>query len=69
MPSPHRKYYLMIVQYEKGDQWCVEFGDYDRETVSDQLENEWENFFKSKIRSVSNDRQETIDEFIKQLNK
>ena len=45
-----KSYHLLVVQYEKGDLWSIDFGDYDRETVV--FEKECLSCYKSKIIKV-----------------
>lgn len=64
-----RSYYTMIVK-EKGEKWSPQFGDYDKEVVEQEIEDDkhnWPKGTKFKIIKTSA-KQEDIDSYISKLN-
>jgi hypothetical protein len=44
-----KPFYSLLVKFEKGQPWSVQFGDYDRETVEDEAEDSYSDTFKTRI--------------------
>jgi hypothetical protein len=44
-----KQYYSIVVQFEKGDSFSVQFGDYDREVVAQEVEDSYADCYKTKI--------------------
>jgi hypothetical protein len=66
-----RTYYTLAVQWEKGDRYSPEFGDYDLEVVNDEREDIAYSYdLKSKqIKVIKTDgSQSSIDQAIAKLN-
>ena len=56
-----KAYYILAVQYEKGDLWAVDFGDYSKDVVIQEKEDTQHNVYKSKvIKTVDNYNYVTI---------
>lgn len=60
-----KKYYSLLTLVD--DNWCIQFGDYDREVVEDERDEYKENGETTKI-IVTNDDQASINEKVVQLN-
>ena len=77
-PRPEKKqgsrtagtpYFVMVVKYEPGDPWAVEFGDYDKGTVKEELrEYGYYNKADAKMITVPSDDQASIDRAVAELN-
>lgn len=42
-------FYSLLVKFERGEPWSVQFGDYDRETVEAEIEDSYSDAFKTRI--------------------
>ena len=64
-----RKYFTLLVKSDPRGAWCPEFGDYDRETVKDEMNdiNGRDDVFACKI-ITTNDDQESIDRMVRNMN-
>lgn len=64
-----RAYYTMIVK-EAGEKWSAQFGDYDKEVVKQEVEDEKHNWEKgTKFRIIKTGaKQSDIDSYIEELN-
>ena len=67
-----KTYYTLAIQWEKGDRYSPEFGDYDLETVNDErddLLNSWYDLKPKQIKVIKTDCSlASIDEAISKLN-
>lgn len=67
-----RTYYTLAVQWEKGDRYCPEFGDYDLECVNDEREDMLNSYYDLKPKQIkvikTQDTQASIEEAIHNLN-
>lgn len=64
-----RTYWIVVVQYEEGGSWHLEFGDYSRGLCLDEAENMRDNFptCKTKVKKTKDDQQ-YIDKCVRDLN-
>lgn len=62
-----KKYYSIVVQWERGDSFSVQFGDYDRAVVEQECEDAYSDAYKTKI-IKSGDTTESISEAVNKLN-
>ena len=54
-----KTYYYLVVQYSKGDEWAIEFGDYDKDCVI--FEKEVTTAYKKRIvKCLDNDTFKTV---------
>ena len=60
-------YYSIAVQFEKGDKFSVQFGDYDREVVVQEVEDSYSDAHKVRI-VRSGDTTQEINSAISKLN-
>lgn len=65
--SANKQYYSIIVKFEKGDNWSVQFGDYDKKCCEDELEDSYGDCHKAKIIKTAPD-QESINAEVARLN-
>lgn len=63
-----KKYFVLFVKFEHDDDWSVEFGDYDRSVVVQEVEDSFMDCYNTKIDMLSDDKQSTIDERLGKLN-
>lgn len=67
-----KTYYTLAIQWEKGDRYSPEFGDFDLETVNDErddLLNSWYDLKPKQIKVIKTDcAQASIDQAIEKLN-
>jgi hypothetical protein len=67
-----RTYYTLAVQWERGDLYSQEFGDYDLECVNDEREDMLNSYYDLKPKQIkiikSDHSQSSIDEAISRLN-
>lgn len=62
-----KAYYTLLVQYEKGDQWSAAFGDYDRDVVEQEKEDDYGDAHKARIVRTG-DTQAAIDTEVTRMN-
>lgn len=63
------KYFSLIVAHKDDGVWSVQFGDYDREVVKDELEDEWKGVPGVRTRIITtNGTQAAIDAAVLELN-
>lgn len=67
-----KTYYTLAIQWNKGDIFSPEFGDYDLECVNDEREdylNSWHDLKAKQLKIIKTDgNQSSIDEAIAKLN-
>lgn len=63
-----KTYYVLYVQFEEGDKWTPEFGDYDCDAVEQEAEDNYNEVYNWKVAVLYDDQQQTIDEYTEQLN-
>lgn len=63
-----RRYHLLLVKYEPDSNWAVEFGDYDRKTVSDEMA-ELSGVHLKRLVTVDSDDQAAIDAYVDEFNR
>lgn len=65
-----KKYHVLLSRQSLGAPWEVEFGDYDKEVVKDELDSMLSKFKKInlKIITVNGDKQKDIDDAVSKLN-
>ena len=61
-------YYSLLVRFDEFDTWSIQFGDYDREVVQDELTEYEGNCFAVKIISTPDD-QASIDLVVDNMNR
>ena len=62
-----KRYYSVLVQWERGDDWSVQFGDYSRSVCVDEIEDSYSDAYKTKI-ITTDDKQSAIDAAVATLN-
>ena len=48
-----KAYYSLIARFEKSDSFSVQFGDYERETVAQEIEDSFDDCYQVKIISTA----------------
>lgn len=62
-----KNYHSIAVQWEKGDPYTLQFGDYDAEVVRQEAEDSYGDAYKVRIIHTG-DTTESINAFLKNLN-
>ena len=62
-----KRYFILAVRFEASDRYTAQFGDYDREVVAQEREDEYEEAYATRIISAPDDQQ-SIDAAIAKLN-
>lgn len=73
-----KQYHIVVSKTpEEGSKWCIQFGDYDKETAKEELQDmkdhvgdgcTWEKGTKFKLVNIKGDKQKDIDIALSQLN-
>jgi hypothetical protein len=64
-----RKYHTVLVKYVGDTQWCIHFGDYDKEVAQDELADVRDSYdVKAAKLITTGDKQEDIMAKVNQLN-
>ena len=62
-----KRYYTLAVRFEASDRYTAQSGDYNREVVAQERDDEYEEAYATKIISTQDDQQ-SIDAAIAKLN-
>lgn len=66
-----KKYYILVEWVPGDNKWSMEFGDYDRQTVVEEMKNYVDSGSKKKnlrVVALSDDGQKSIDQYMRDLN-
>lgn len=64
-----KSYYSLLTAHDDDGVWHVQFGDYDRDVVKNELEDEWKGVPKVKTKIIcTGDSQAEIDAAVAKLN-
>lgn len=60
-----KEYFTLVVKWDRGEDWCPEFGDYDRDVVRWEQTDSYYDAYATKIIKTSTDDQAEIDAAIR----